>query len=65
MMLSLGNLAVGQAVFYVDQARGATMRTTAVASGVEDDYLAGHEASGRWIGRARLCSGSPALLLEL
>jgi hypothetical protein len=37
-MLSIGKLAVGQADYYLEQARGRTTRARAVASGVEDYY---------------------------
>src|SRR3954451_11826243 len=49
-MLSIGKLAVGHADYYLEQARGPTTRTRAVASGVEDYYLGGPEAAGEWIG---------------
>src|SRR5215218_6464367 len=50
IVLSLGKLAAGQAGYYLDQAQGTTTRAQAVASGVEDYYLGGHEAKGRWAG---------------
>jgi hypothetical protein len=45
-MLSLAKLAAGGEGFYVEQARGRVQHRDSVASGVEDDYLAGPEAAG-------------------
>jgi conjugative relaxase-like TrwC/TraI family protein len=49
-MLSIGKLAVGQADYYLEQARAPTTRARAVASGVEDYYFGGPEAEGEWLG---------------
>jgi conjugative relaxase-like TrwC/TraI family protein len=49
-VLSIGKLAAGQADYYLDQAGGRVSRAGAVAGGVEDYYVAGHEARGYWIG---------------
>ena len=49
-MLSIGKLAVGQADYYLEQARGAVTRAGAVSPGVEDYYLSGPEAAGVWVG---------------
>ncbi len=49
-MLSIGKLAVGHADYYLEQARRATTRARAVASGVEDYYVGGPEPAGEWIG---------------
>ena len=49
-MLSIGKIAVGQADYYLEQARGSTTRTRAVSSGVEDYYLEGPEPDGEWMG---------------
>ncbi|HWK26174.1 MAG TPA: hypothetical protein VNS09_06405 [Solirubrobacter sp.] len=43
-------LAVGQADYCLEQVQGSVTRAGAVASGVEDYYLRGAEASGTWIG---------------
>ncbi len=51
-MLSIGKLAVGQADYYLEQAQGSVTRAGAVSSGVEDYYLRGPEAPGRWVGSA-------------
>ena len=56
-MLSVGKLAAGQAGYYLDQAQGTTTRAQAVASGVEDYYLGGHEAKGRWAGAGAAALG--------
>src|SRR5215218_7866846 len=57
IVLSLGKLAAGQAGYYLDQAQGTTTRAQAVASGVEDYYLGGHEAKGRWAGAGAAALG--------
>ena len=57
VMLSLGNLALGQAAYYLDQAHGPVTRTGAVSSGVEDYYLGGHEAPGTWLGAGAAALG--------
>ena len=49
-MLSIGKLAAGQADYYLDQAAGRVSRAASVGSGVEDYYVAGHEAPGYWLG---------------
>src|SRR3954453_5260860 len=49
-MLSIGKLAVGHADYYLEQARRATTRARAVASGVEDYYVDGPEPAGEWLG---------------
>src|SRR4051794_33342389 len=49
-MLSIGKLALGHADYYLEQARRATTRARAVASGVEDYYVGGSEPAGEWIG---------------
>src|SRR4051794_11420359 len=49
-MLSIGKLAVGQADYYLEQARGSVSRAGAVSSGVEDYYLTEPEAAGAWAG---------------
>jgi conjugative relaxase-like TrwC/TraI family protein len=59
LVLSIGKLAAGQAGYYLDQAQGTITRARAVASGVEDYYLGGHEAKGRWA-----ASGAAALGLR-
>jgi hypothetical protein len=54
-MRSIGELAVGQAGYYLDQAQTMVSRARAVSSGVEDYYLGGPEAPGTWTGNgARL-----------
>jgi conjugative relaxase-like TrwC/TraI family protein len=49
-VLSIGKLARGQANYYLQQARRRLDRSASVASGVEDYYLGGAEASGDWLG---------------
>jgi conjugative relaxase-like TrwC/TraI family protein len=49
-MLSIGKLGAGQAEYYLEQAHAPVTRARAVGSGVEDYYLAGPEAPGRWLG---------------
>ena len=49
-MLSIGKIAVGQADYYLEQARGPTTRTRAVSSGIEDYYVGGPEPDGEWMG---------------
>jgi len=49
-VLSIGKLAVGQADYYLEQARGSVTRVGAVSSGMEDYYLRGPEAPGSWAG---------------
>jgi conjugative relaxase-like TrwC/TraI family protein len=52
-MLSLAKLAAGQgASYWLQQAQGRVTHAQSVASGVEDYYLAGPEAAGRWMGSA-------------
>ncbi len=51
-MLSIGKLAAGQAKYYLDQADARVDVVQSVGGGVEDYYLAPHEARGRWIGSA-------------
>jgi conjugative relaxase-like TrwC/TraI family protein len=50
-MVSIGKLSVGQARYYLDQAGGPVTATGALTSGVDDYYLGGPEAAGRWLGR--------------
>jgi conjugative relaxase-like TrwC/TraI family protein len=58
-MLSLAKLAAGQgASYWLQQAQGRVTHAQSVSSGVEDYYLAGPEATGRWTG-----SGAGALEL--
>jgi len=57
VVLSIGKLAAGQAKYYLDQAVGRIDHATAVASGVEDYYLAGVEAAGEWLGGGSLAVG--------
>jgi len=55
--LSLAKLASGRsAEYWLEQARGRVSHADSVASGVEDYYLAGPEARGRWMG-----TGAPEL----
>ena len=50
-MLSLAKLAAGRgASYWLQQAQGRVTHAQSVASGVEDYYLAGPEAAGRWTG---------------
>src|SRR4051794_10879404 len=50
-VLSLAKLASGRsAEYWLEQARGRVSHADSVASGVEDYYLAGPEARGRWVG---------------
>jgi TrwC relaxase len=49
-VLSLAKLAAGGQRYYLEQARGRVHHRDSVASGVEDFYLAGPEAAGRWVG---------------
>ena len=49
-VVSIGKLAVGQADYYLEQARGRVDRSTSVGSGVEDYYVQGTEAPGYWLG---------------
>ena len=58
-MVSVGKLSAGQARYYLDQAGGPVTAAGALTSGVEDYYLGGPEAAGRWLGR-----GAPALGLD-
>ncbi len=58
-MVSVGKLSAGQARYYLDQAATPVSAAQALTSGVEDYYLGGPEAAGRWIGR-----GARALALE-
>jgi conjugative relaxase-like TrwC/TraI family protein len=52
-MLSIAKLAAGQgASYWLQQAQGRVTHAQSVASGVEDYYLAGPEAAGRWMGSA-------------
>ena len=55
-MVSVGKLSAGQARYYLDQAATPVSASQALTSGVEDYYLGGPEATGRWVGR-----GAPAL----
>jgi conjugative relaxase-like TrwC/TraI family protein len=56
-MVSVGKLSAGQARYYLDQAAGPVTATKALTSGVEDYYLGGPEAAGRWLGRGALALG--------
>jgi conjugative relaxase-like TrwC/TraI family protein len=56
-VLSIGKLAVGQANYYLQQAGRRVDRATSVASGVEDYYVGGGEASGEWIGTGIIALG--------
>ena len=58
-MVSVGKLSAGQARYYLDQAATPVSAAQALTSGIEDYYLGGPEAAGRWMGR-----GSLALALE-
>src|SRR4051812_32102346 len=49
-MVSVGKLAIGQADYYLEQARGRTTRAASVAGGADDYYTGGPEAAGRWTG---------------
>jgi conjugative relaxase-like TrwC/TraI family protein len=49
-VLSIGKLAVGQADYYLNQAKGRIARVASVASGVDDYYIGGPEAAGEWLG---------------
>ena len=49
-MLSIAKLAAGGQRYYLDQAKGRVSHERSVASGVEDYYLSGPEAAGRWTG---------------
>ena len=52
-MLSIGKLAAGQARYYLDQAEGRVDVVESVGDGVEDYYVGGTEAGGRWMVPAR------------
>ena len=56
-MLSIGKLATRQAEYYLEQAQEPVTRAKAVSSGVEDYYLAGPEAAGRWLGAGAAALG--------
>ncbi|MEA2233456.1 MAG: hypothetical protein QOD83_3272, partial [Solirubrobacteraceae bacterium] len=49
-VLSIAKLAGTDQRYYLDQARGRVDHAGSVSSGVEDYYLAGPEAAGRWTG---------------
>src|SRR5215211_1195232 len=49
-MLSLGKLGAGNHGYYLEQAEEPVTGATAVTTGVEDYYLSGAEAPGRWLG---------------
>src|SRR3954471_12017768 len=51
-VLSIGELAAGQAKYYLDQAEARVDVVQSVGSGVEDYYLGPTEARGVWIGSA-------------
>src|SRR3954469_16067235 len=51
-MVSIGKLGANQAKYYLDQAEIPMSRASAVSSGVEDYYIGGREAVGRWCGRS-------------
>jgi conjugative relaxase-like TrwC/TraI family protein len=51
-VLSLAKLAATDQRYYLDQAEGRVDHAGSVSSGVEDYYLAGPEAAGRWTGSA-------------
>ena len=57
-MVSIGKLAVGQADYYLEQARGRVDRASSVGSGVEDYYVGGTEAPGYWIGLGSESAGA-------
>ena len=56
-MVSVGKLSAGQARYYLDQAGGPVTAAGALTSGVEDYYLGGPEAAGRWLGRGARALG--------
>ena len=56
-MVSVGKLKVGQARYYLDQAQSHPSPAHAVASGAEDYYVGGSEATGRWQGRGAVALG--------
>jgi conjugative relaxase-like TrwC/TraI family protein len=56
-MLSIGKLATRQAEYYLEQAQEPVTRAKAVSSGVEDYYLGGLEAAGRWRGAGAAALG--------
>jgi conjugative relaxase-like TrwC/TraI family protein len=56
-MVSVGKLSAGQARYYLDQAGGPVTAGGALTSGVEDYYLGGPEAAGRWLGRGARALG--------
>jgi conjugative relaxase-like TrwC/TraI family protein len=56
-MVSVGKLSAGQARYYLDQAGGPVTAAGALTSGVEDYYLGGPEAAGRWLGRGAQALG--------
>jgi conjugative relaxase-like TrwC/TraI family protein len=58
-MVSVGKLSAGQARYYLDQAATPVSAAQALTSGIEDYYLGGPQAAGRWLGR-----GALALRLE-
>ena len=58
-MVSVGKLSAGQARYYLDQTAAPVTAAQALTSGIEDYYLGGPEAAGRWMGR-----GLSALALE-
>jgi conjugative relaxase-like TrwC/TraI family protein len=56
-MVSVGKLSAGQARYYLDQAGGPVTAAGALTSGVEDYYLGGPEAAGRWLGHGARALG--------
>jgi TrwC relaxase len=56
-MVSVGKVSAGQARYYLDQAGGPVTAAGALTSGVEDYYLGGPEAAGRWLGRGARALG--------
>src|SRR4051812_48067054 len=56
-MVSVGKLSAGQARYYLDQAATPVSAGQALTTGIEDYYLGGPEAAGRWVGRGALVLG--------
>jgi len=49
-VLSISKLAAGQASYYLDQAEGRVDAVESIGDGIEDYYVGGAEARGRWLG---------------
>jgi len=56
-VLSIGKLAAGQAKYYLDGAEARVDVAQSVGDGVEEYYVGGNEARGRWMGAGALRLG--------